>query len=152
LLSKLHFYGNQRITAELFRSYLTEKRQKVRTESSKNIQNSFSSRVTIKHGYPVGLFLWFLILIIYINDLPPTINILQQHIIFAHATSVIISTKSSEDFCRMSNIVLSMSKWFAANRLVLNLDTTNILKFITNNSQQYPLTQQDIPGEQSVTL
>jgi hypothetical protein len=32
-----------------------------------------------------------------------------------------------------------MSKWFTANKLALNLDKTNIIKFITNNSPQYPL-------------
>jgi hypothetical protein len=30
-----------------------------------------------------------------------------------------------------------MSRWFAANKLALNLDKTNIIKFITNNSTQY---------------
>jgi hypothetical protein len=32
-----------------------------------------------------------------------------------------------------------MSKWFAANRLVLKEDKTNIIKFITNGSSQYAL-------------
>jgi hypothetical protein len=32
-----------------------------------------------------------------------------------------------------------MSKWFAVNRLALNLDKTNIIKCITNNSPQYAL-------------
>jgi hypothetical protein len=32
-----------------------------------------------------------------------------------------------------------MSKWFAANKLALNLDKTNIITFITNNTPQYPL-------------
>jgi hypothetical protein len=31
------------------------------------------------------------------------------------------------------------SKWFTANKLALNLDKTNIIKFITNNSPQYAL-------------
>jgi hypothetical protein len=40
----------------------------------------------------------------------------------------------------MTNIVLShMNKWFTANKLALNLDKINILKFITNNSPQYAL-------------
>jgi hypothetical protein len=40
----------------------------------------------------------------------------------------------------MSNLVLShMLKWFAANTLVLDLDTTNIMKFITNNSSHSTL-------------
>jgi hypothetical protein len=32
-----------------------------------------------------------------------------------------------------------ISKWFTANKLALNLDKTNIIKFITNNSPQYAL-------------
>jgi hypothetical protein len=32
-----------------------------------------------------------------------------------------------------------MSKWFAANKLSLNLDKTNLIKFITKNSPQYHL-------------
>jgi hypothetical protein len=40
----------------------------------------------------------------------------------------------------MSNAVLShMSKWFTPNKLVLNLDKTNIIKFIINISPQYDL-------------
>jgi methyl coenzyme M reductase alpha subunit len=32
-----------------------------------------------------------------------------------------------------------MSKWFAANRLALNLDETNIIKFTANNYPQHAL-------------
>jgi hypothetical protein len=32
-----------------------------------------------------------------------------------------------------------MNKWFNANRLALNIDKTNIIKFTTNNSPQYVL-------------
>jgi hypothetical protein len=40
----------------------------------------------------------------------------------------------------MSNTTLShVSKWFESNKLVLNLDKTNIIKFITNKSPQYDL-------------
>jgi hypothetical protein len=35
-----------------------------------------------------------------------------------------------------------MSKWFAANRLALNVDKTNIIKFIANNSPQHTLNSQ----------
>jgi hypothetical protein len=35
----------------------------------------------------------------------------------------------------MSNLILSrVIKWFSANNFVLNLDKTNIMKFITNNA------------------
>jgi hypothetical protein len=63
--------------------------------------------------------------ILYISDLPPTINTLTEPIIFADDTSVIISNKNVDDFCATSNIVLShMSKWFTANKLALNQDKT----------------------------
>jgi hypothetical protein len=46
---------------------------------------------------------------------------------------VIISSRKFEDFCSVSNLVLSdVNKWFTANKLVLNLDKTSIMKFITN--------------------
>jgi hypothetical protein len=32
-----------------------------------------------------------------------------------------------------------MSKWLTSNKLVLNLDKTNIIKFVTNKSPQYDL-------------
>jgi hypothetical protein len=56
------------------------------------------------------------------NELPQTIYALANPIIFADDTSVIISTKKFDDFCRISNTVFChMSECFAANRLALNL-------------------------------
>jgi hypothetical protein len=73
--------------------------------------------------------------IICINDLPLGINSISEPIIFADDTSVIISGRKFKEFSSMSNLVLShMVKRFAANNLVLNLDKTNIMKFITKNS------------------
>jgi hypothetical protein len=71
---------------------------------------------------------------IYIIDLPLRINAVPNPILFADGTSVIISSRNFEDFCSVSNLVLSrMVKWFAANNYVLNLNKTNIMKFITKN-------------------
>jgi hypothetical protein len=62
------------------------------------------------------------------------IKTISEPVLFADDTSVIISSRNFEDFCSVSNLVLCyMIKWFAANKLVLNLDKTNIMKFITNN-------------------
>jgi hypothetical protein len=54
-------------------------------------------------------------------------------IILADDTSVIICSKKLDDFCSDKHISLSKSKWFAGNKLVLSLDKTNIVKFVTNN-------------------
>jgi hypothetical protein len=79
-----------------------------------------------------------LLFIIYINDLLPTINTLSELIFFADDTVVIIYSKNFDDFSTLSNTVLShMSKLFTFNKLVLNLNKTNIIKHITNKSPQY---------------
>jgi hypothetical protein len=50
---------------------------------------------------------------------------------FADDTNVIIFSKSV-DFSSLSDTILShMRKWFTANNLTINLDETNVIKFIT---------------------
>ena len=89
----------------------------------------------MKHGVPLGSILGSLLFIIYIKDLPLRLNSVSEPILFADDTSVIISSRNFKDFCSVSNLVLShMIKWFAVNNLILNLDKTNIMKFITKNS------------------
>jgi hypothetical protein len=51
-LTERHFYGIQGIVAEWFRSYLTDRKQKVEVKSPTNNQNFFSNFGTIKHGVP----------------------------------------------------------------------------------------------------
>jgi hypothetical protein len=71
----------------------------------------------------------------YVNDLPPTLATLG-----ADHMSFIIYSKNLDDFCMLSNMVVSlMGKWFAVNKLTLNIDKTNIIKFITYNSPQLPI-------------
>jgi hypothetical protein len=47
----------------------------------------------VKHGIPKGSNLWALLLMIYINDLSRTINILSESISFADDIRVLISSK-----------------------------------------------------------
>jgi hypothetical protein len=134
-LAKLHFSGIQGVSEDWFRSYSTNRRHKVEVKSPNSIQNFFSDWGTVKHGAPQGSTLGPLLSIIYITYLPLRINSVSEAILYADDTSVIISTRNFEDFCSVSNIILScMNKWFAANKLILNLDKMNIMKFITKNS------------------
>jgi hypothetical protein len=89
----------------------------------------------LKHGVPQGSTLGPLLFIIYINDLPLWLNSLSEPILFADDTSIITSNRNFEDFCTIPNSVLShMIEWFAANKLVLNWEEMNIMKFVTSNS------------------
>jgi len=78
--------------------------------------------------------LFIIYIYIYIYDLPLRINSLSEPIVYADDTSVIISNRSFEDLCSVSNLVLShMIECFSTNNLVLNLGKTNIMKFIIKN-------------------
>jgi hypothetical protein len=107
LFAKLHFYGIQGVTADWFRSYLTNRRQRVEIRSPCSTQNFFSGWGILKHGIPLRSILGPLLFIIYINDLPVRINSLSETILFADDTSVIISNRNFEDFCMISNSILS---------------------------------------------
>jgi len=140
LLVKLHVYGIPGVWEDWFKSYFTNIWQKVEVKSPNRALIFFSYCSKLKHGVPQGLILGPLLFIIYINDLPLGIHSVSEPRLFADDTSVIISSRHFEDFSSMSNLVLScMIKCFAANNLVLNLNKTNIIKFITSNISHYTL-------------
>jgi hypothetical protein len=122
------------------RFYLTGRKQKIEIKLSNLTQSTYSDWGRIKHGVPHGSILGSLLFIIYINDLPHTPNTSSIPIIFADDTIMIISSKYSNDFCILSiKFPSQMSKLFSANKLCLTLGKTNVIRFITKNSPQYPL-------------
>jgi len=61
--------------------------------------------------------------------------------LFVDDTSVIISNRNFIEFSTTANLVLArMIEWFSANKLVLNLEKTNIIKYVTNNLPYCALT------------
>ena len=141
LLTKLHFCGIQGITIDWFRSYLTNRKQKVEIKSPNSAHNLVSEWGILKHGVPQVSILQALLFLVYINYLPLQKNSLAEPISFADDTSVRISNESFIDFSTSANQVLAhMTEWFSANKLVLNLEKTNIMKFVTINLPYCALT------------
>jgi len=127
----LHFCGIQGITIDWFRPYLTNRKQKVKIKSPNSTHNLASDWELLKHGVPQGSILGPLLVLVYINDLPLQINFLAEPILLylLMDTSVIISNGNFIDFSASANQVLArMIEWFSANKLVLNLGKTNIMK------------------------
>jgi len=104
LLNKLHHYGICDQAWEWFRSYISDRKQYV-------AYNETSSKImTITCGVPRGSVLGPLLLIIYTNDLP----------------SCIISSRDIQSlFHDMNSNLNSVTDWFKANKLSLNVGKTN---------------------------
>jgi hypothetical protein len=96
LLPKLHFYGIRRVSEACFRSYLTNRRQKLEVKSPNSTQNFVFDWGTLKSGIPHETILGTPLFIIYINDLHLRINSVSEPILFADDISVKISRRNSK--------------------------------------------------------
>ena len=131
----LHSRIKWKINADGFRSFLTKNKHEGEIKSPNQTQNYFSDWVILKHGVSRGSVPSPLFFLIHMYDFLLRINTLPEPMIFSDYTSVIISNKKFRNVYKMPNSVLSyVTEWFAVNKQFQNLDKTNTIKFITNNS------------------
>ena len=132
LLTKIHKYGIVGKSYKLIRSYLENRRQRVIiTNKSKPY---YSEWEPIKQGIPQGSVLGPLLFVIYVNDLPQTINHLANPVLFADDTSMIVKSTDPMDFIdTIQRNIIHADRWFKSNSLSLNTDKTHLLQFYTKN-------------------
>ena len=114
ILSKLSYYGVRGIAHDLFKSYLTNRKQHT-------IINAVSSSVlSITLGVPQGSVLGPLLFLIYINDLNHVVKHLTDY------TNLLYSGSSlkSKNKCINHNLKLIVH-WLRANRIFLNANKTD---------------------------
>ena len=123
LLKKLEHYGFRGVINDWFRSYLTNRKQKV-------VINGFESKSMImNHGVPQGSVLGPILFLIYINDLHRCIKYSTTYH-FADDTNLLNISKDYHSLQKKVNYDLfSLHKWLTANKISLNEGKTELIYF-----------------------
>jgi hypothetical protein len=75
----------------------------------------------------------------YINGFPLSINAISDAIMFADDTNFLIRNRNFKEFKNALNLFIPhIAEWFHASQLILNVDKTNIVKFIPTNMSCNP--------------
>ena len=131
LLHKLDHYGVKDNAYQWFRSYLADRKQRVK------FQGCLSDEKTINIGVPQGSILGPILFLIYFQDICTVSD--GNEIIFADDASLYDSGDCYFQVIESLNIKLrAISQWLLANRLSANVIKTEGMIFARNNIY-YPL-------------
>ena len=118
LLSKLDHYGIRGTAKDLLQSFLKRKQFVFANGSKSSIKNNNC----VAQGSSLGPLLF----LIYINDLPSSVNCIPR--LFADDTCLVYSEKNQQRLTEIINADLQkISEWFKANKLTINPSKSNII-------------------------
>ena len=127
LLTKLDHYGIRGKWHSWLASYLSNRKQYV------DISGVCSSQKDITVGVPQGSILGPLLFLVYINDLPASLEKLTP-VMFADDTNLVIKGKNMSQMISSLNSDLAvLDDYFKANKLKLNVDKTKMVCFHKRN-------------------
>ena len=133
LLKKLYKYGIRGVAYKWFESYLHGRQMRVKCNVDSSGRTEYSDYMKVTYGTPQGSCLRPLIFLIFTNDLHRHL-VYSSSILFADDTTLYKTPRNlvylkwclEDDLCTLSD-------WFAANKLTLNLDKTVCMLFHKNN-------------------
>ena len=123
LIKKLEYYGIRGIALDLFKSYLSDRKQYVQIDKCK------SQTLPITCGVPQGSVLGPLFFILFINDLHKCCPDGKTRL-FADDTTIFFHSNSAEDIKSKCKLIMTqLTKWFNANKLTLNSEKSSFTIF-----------------------
>jgi hypothetical protein len=138
LLSKLEYYGVRGTANKLIKSYLVDRSQRVLIKD--NYSGTYYSEWNkVKRGVPQGSVLGPLFFLLYINDLPETIEDTSLPTLFADDINLICVQRSLEGLKDgYASVLTKVNRWFQSNSLTLNLKKTNLVHFTAKPTTNIP--------------
>ena len=139
LLDKLHYYGVRNTPLDLFKNYLTNRKQYVEIDSVK------SKMGEIQTGVPQGSILGPLLFIIYINDIKTSTELFNV-ITYADDTTLMSTLGSFNSNQNQNSLgqnineeLNKISGWLKVNKLSLNAKKSKFMIFKRVNKTVKPL-------------
>lgn len=134
LLKKMDRYGIRGIPLQLFKSYLSNRTQRV-IDINERGERVVSNDRLIQRGVPQGSILGPLLYLIYTNDVVNVTN--NRIVLFADDTSVLFWADDLEGCKRDIEVTLkNLNNWFTSNNLLLNINKTKLLVFGPRREQE----------------
>jgi len=116
----------------LIKSYLQDRYQGVLVDLDSN--KYYSKWESVTDGIPHGSVLGHLLFLLYINDIPNVMCDVSNPVLYAEDTSLIITNSDNQMFEKdINTAILQLSRWCNSNLLLLNLEKTYFIQFLTKN-------------------
>lgn len=141
LLNKLYGIGIRGKAHEWLTSYLKNRKQLVEIEyfnhKNNEIEKIQSNSKAINASIPQGSVIGCLLFLLYINDLPKTIE--EPCVLFADDISILVSCENNENIEETLNSILTKTcNWMNEHNLEINYSKTKLITF--HPYQKTPLT------------
>jgi hypothetical protein len=121
LITKLNGMGISHEIIAWIRSFLSNRKQKVK------IENEFSNEISVTSGVPQGSVLGPLLFLIFINDLPESVK--TQIRLFADDCIVYNEICNDSDCANLQKDLNAVHSWCIANEMKLNSDKSQLIRF-----------------------